>query len=122
MKQEWIKDYLNNEGKQVCPAGNNSYSRYLTTALKFALKNQAEDKKPVLFLLLKENYLGTGSVMMNGEAYSRYPGEGEMLLVEGKEVIVLGIDSEILVLNKHESFKNYFQKKLMVIYLFMKDS
>ena len=88
-------------------------------ALKFAFKDQAQDKKPVLFLLLNRNYAGTGSVMLNGEAYSSYPDEGEMLLMEGKLVKILGFDSEVEVLNKHESFKNYFQNKLMVVYLFM---
>ena len=59
--------------------------------------------------------------MMNGEAYSSYPSEGEMLLLEGKEVTILGFDSEVVVLNKHESFKNFFRKKLMVVYLFLRD-
>ena len=57
--------------------------------------------------------------MMNGEAYSSYPSEGEMLLVDGVRVTILGFDSEVEVLNKHESFGNYFQKKLMVVYLDM---
>ena len=39
--------------------------------------------------------------MMNGEAYSSYPEEGEMLLMEGKQVKILGIDPEVVVLNKH---------------------
>ena len=121
MKQDWIGDYLKNVGNEVHPGGSNSYSRNLTTALKFAFKDQAQDKKPVLFLLLQRNHRGVGSVMMNGEAYSSYPSEGEMLLLEGVPVTILGFDSEVEVLNKHESFKNFFQKKLMVLYLFLKD-
>ena len=108
-------------GKEVRPAGNNSYSRNLTVALKFAFKDQAQDKKPVLFLLLHPNYVGEGSVMLNGEAYSSYPDEGEMLLQEGKAVWILGFDSEVVVLNKHETFKNFFQKNLTVVYLFMQE-
>ena len=119
MKQDWINDYLVNVGKEVRPAGNNSYSRNLTVALKFAFNGATQEKKPVLFLLLKGNYYGTGSVMLNGEAYSSYPDEGEMLLMEGQQVQVLGFDSEVEVLNKHESFGNFFQNKLMVVYLFM---
>ena len=57
--------------------------------------------------------------MMNGEAYSSYPSEGEMLLMEGFPVTILGFDSEVEILNKHESFKNFFRKKLMVLYLFL---
>ena len=109
MKQDWIKDYTDNVGKEVRPAGNNSYSRNLTTALGFAFKNKAQDKKPVLFLVLHPNHYGWRSVMLNGEAYSSYPSEGEMLLKEGQEVRILGYDSEIMFLNKHESFNNYFQ-------------
>ena len=86
MKQDWIWDYYKNVGKRVHPGGSNSYSRNLTTALKFAFKDQAQDKKPVLFLLLHQNYSGCGGVMMNGEAYSSYPSEGEMLLLEGQLV------------------------------------
>ena len=59
--------------------------------------------------------------MLNGEAYSSYPSEVEMLLTEGMKVRILGFDPEVVVLNKHESFKNFFQKKLMVIYLFMNE-
>ena len=59
--------------------------------------------------------------MFNGEAYSSYPSEGEMLFEEGCCVKILGIDSEVEILNKHESFKNFFRKKLMVVYLFLKD-
>ena len=121
MKQEWIQPYVDNVGKFVHPAGSNSYSRNLTVALDFAFKDQAQDKKPVLFLLLKGNYLGQGSVMMNGEAYSSYPSEGEMLLAEGVGVRILGFGSEVEVLNKHKSFKNFFRKNLMVLYLFMRD-
>ena len=110
MKQEWINDYLDNLGEIAHPPGNKSYSWNLTEALKFAFKDQTKDKKPVLFLLLKGNYLCKGSVMMNGEAYTSYPEEGEMLIMDGMPVKILGSDSEVVVLNKHESFKNYFQK------------
>ena len=55
MKEEWIKDYVDNVGEAVHLPGNNSYSRNLTTALDFAFKNPAQDKKPILFLLLHRN-------------------------------------------------------------------
>ena len=90
MKQEWIQPYVDNVGKKVYPRGTNSYSRNLAVALKFAFKDPAEDKKPVLFLALKHNKKNWGSVMMNGEAYSSYPSEGEMLLLEGCWVWILG--------------------------------
>ena len=43
--------------------------------------------------------------MMNGEAYTSYPSEGEMLLMEGVEVKILGLDSDVKVNNKHVSLK-----------------
>ena len=52
MKQVWIQPYLDNVGKVVHPAGSNSYSRNLTVALGYSFKDQAQDKIPVLFLLL----------------------------------------------------------------------
>ena len=58
---------------------------------------------------------------MNSQAYSSYPSEGEMLLREGQAVTVLGFESEVVVLNQHESFKKFFQKKFTVIYLFTRD-
>ena len=42
-----------------------------------------------------------------------------MLLKEGEAVTILGFDSEVVVQNKHDSFKNYLQKKLMVVYLYL---
>ena len=83
MNQEWINYYTDKMGEEMYLPGYNSFSRNLTTALKFAFKDQDQDKLPVLFLLLKGNYLGGGIVMMNSEAYSSYPDEGEMLLREG---------------------------------------
>ena len=59
--------------------------------------------------------------MLNSEAYSSYPSEGEMLIRDGHEVRIMGFDSEVVFLNKHECFKNYFQKKLLVVYLFIYD-
>ena len=119
MKQEWIQPYIDNAGGEwVYLPGSNSCSRNLTTALKFAFKDQAQDKKPVLFLFLKWNYEGKRSMMMNGEAYSSYPEEGEMLLVEGAPVWILGFDEDVVFNNKHKSFEHYYQKKLMVFYLY----
>ena len=96
MEQEWIQDYVDNVGEEVRISGNNSYSRNLTVALKFAFKDQGNLKKPVLFLLLKGNYSGHGSVMLNGEAYSSYPSEGEMLLYEGAPVRILGFEEKVM--------------------------
>ena len=101
MELDWIQDYVNNVGKEVRIPGNSSYSRNLTVALKFAFNDQDNDKKPVLFLLLKGNYSGWGSVMLNGEAYSSYPSEGEMLLYEGAPVWILGFEEKVMFLNKH---------------------
>ena len=88
-------------------------------ALEYSFKDQSKDKKPVLFILLKGNQHGIGSVMMNGKAYSSYPSEGEMLLMEGMEVKILGLEERVKLNNKHENLKLFFKKLLMVVYLYM---
>ena len=57
--------------------------------------------------------------MMNGEAYSSYPSEGEMLLMEGQTVRILGYEKNVVVKNKHESLKSYFAKKVVVFYMYL---
>ena len=56
---------------------------------------------------------------MNSEAYSSYPDEGEMLLQEDATATILGLEDDVEVKNKHESFKNFYQKKFMIIYIFI---
>ena len=119
MLQEWIEPYINKVGQGLRSPGNNSYTRNLSVALNYAFKDQVEDKKPVLFVLLHRNHYGLYSVMMSGEAYSSYPSEGEMLIVEGSMVKILGTEEDVQINNKHESLKEYFTKKVMVVYLYL---
>ena len=51
--------------------------------------------------------------MMNGEAYSSYPSEGEMLLVEGMEGIILVLEELFKVYDKLLSLKEYFGRQVM---------
>ena len=119
MKHEWIEPYVMAVAEKVSPPGNLSFSRSLSVALSFAFNDQAQDKIPVLFVLLKQNYWGYGCVMMNGEAYTCYPSEGEMLLMEGFPIRILGFENNVVINNKHESLKEYYSKQVMVVYLYL---
>ena len=58
---------------------------------------------------------------MNGEAYSSYPSEGEILLIESCPVVILAFDASVNIKNKHQSLKDYYDKDVMVFYLFLRN-
>ena len=90
MSKEWVAPYIQNIGAKVHLPGIVSCSRNLSIALQFAFREQNPDKVPVVFMFLMQNYKGPRGIMMNHEAYSSYPSEGEMLLMEGAAVSILG--------------------------------
>ena len=53
---------------------------------------------------------------MNSEVYSQYPSEGEILLMEGAPVLVLG-HSVVEIKNKHPSVQQFAGNKVTVIYM-----
>ena len=81
MKIDWINPYLQNvDSEAVCIPGNTSCSRDPKVALRFAFDNMKEGEFPVLFVIACQNYWPPSGIMMNNEAYSAYPDEGEFLL------------------------------------------
>ena len=54
---------------------------------------------------------------MNSEVYSSYPSEGEILLMEGINVWVLG-HTIVEIKNKHPSMQKYTGNKVTVIFMF----
>ena len=54
---------------------------------------------------------------MNNEAYTAYPAEREIILQEGIQVYVLGLET-IIIENDHLTFKAYNKKEISVIHLF----
>ena len=75
--------------------------------------------RPVLFVKLIQNYGSPSGVLMNSEAYSSYPHEAEMLLMEGVRGYILGFDEKFEISNKHEAMKQFNGKELMVIYMYI---
>jgi len=54
---------------------------------------------------------------MSNEAYTAYPDEGEVLLTEGKEVWILGIDENVKIENDNEEMELYNGKTVTIVYL-----
>ena len=47
---------------------------------------------PVLFLISVQNYNGFNGFRLNGEKYSAYPLEREVILLDGTKVIVMKVE------------------------------
>ena len=43
---------------------------------------------------------------MTNSGYSAYPGEQEILLMDGFKCFVLGVEEDVLIINDHPSFKD----------------
>ena len=61
-------------------------------------KQKAEDIA-VLFVICCRNYQSPAGIRMNNEAYTSYPSEKEVLLCEGCELYVSGIERNVLICN-----------------------
>merc|ERR1719240_812926 len=119
MKQEWINPYLENVGgDSVFIPGNTSCSRNPKVALGFALDEVKEDFIPVLFVIACQNYYAPYGILMNNEAYTAYPEEGEFLLIEGCGVYVLAVDSDVKIENNFAGMQYYNAKTITIIHLF----
>ena len=44
---------------------------------------------------------------MNNEAFTAYPAEGELLLVEGIRVWILGVEKDVMINNTHDKMAKY---------------
>ena len=89
----------------------------MKVALKFATDNPKPDTTPVLFVFLFRNYDKVSGLMMNNEAFTAYPCEGELLLCEGKQVFVLDIERGHEIENQHESMQKFNGRSITIIYL-----
>ena len=87
-------------------------------ALGFALDEVKEDFIPVLFVIACKNYHAPNGILMNNEAYTAYPEEGEFLLQEGCIVFVQAVDSDVKIENSFTGMEYYNAKTITVIHLF----
>lgn len=98
--------------------GNISCSKDLHIGLVFGTSNPRPDFSPVLFVIGCRNYNLVRGMWMNNEAYTSYPAEGEILMMEGCRMYVLSVDKDVLITNAHASFSSYNGQRLTVINLF----
>lgn len=99
MRREWIRDFLDKRNGSVKFKGFTSCSRSLRVALGFAFNDDDPDYMPVVFSIACSNYAGPLGVVMNSEAYTAYPQEGEVLFMEGATVNVWGIEYGVKIVN-----------------------
>lgn len=118
MKEEQLTPWIQNIGKLVSIPGNASCSQNLKIALGFALNNPKAKHVPTLFVISCRNYESPQGIRMNNEAYTAFPCERETLLMEGCIVYILGVEREVLIKNRYESFSEYKGKTLTLIHLF----
>lgn len=71
--------------------GNSSCSKSPLVGLKFAFDSKHELDIPTLFVIACQNFKRIQGMAMNNEAYSAYPSEAEVLLMEGCEVFILDV-------------------------------
>ena len=124
LKQDQINDYKTKaaSGDRYHLAGQTSCFESLDIGLKhaFGALDQAgarsSEQAPVLFVYTVQNYWSYMGVRLNNEAFTAYPGEGELLLCDGCPVYVLGV-SQVVVGNGHADFAKYTGKALTVIYM-----
>ena len=67
------------------------------------------------------NYDGTMGLLMNNEAYTAYPEEGELLLPEGKKVYILKIEEGVKIKNTHKGMQQFSDKTITIVYLYDSD-
>ena len=131
MKEAWYKPYEENiikKGKgengrvnRVQLPGNTSCSQNLHIALDFAFKNQKTDTHAILFVISTQNYLGPLGIRMNNEAYTSFPREREILLMEGLKLYVLAFERDVKIENPHATFATLNGKTVHIVHLFIYD-
>ena len=101
MKKEQVDAFEFKKGDWIGLRGSTSCSRNPKVALNFAFNNLEGTKVPVLFVKFIRNYEQSYGIMLNSEAYSSYPSEGEYLLQEGYMVKILEIEHKFKIKNKN---------------------
>lgn len=105
MEEKWIDDwdqavsfvkYDDGNPLPVHLPGIISCSESIKVGLDFALRNANAETKPVLFVILCQNYHGFEGVRMNNESCNAYPGEKDVLLMESARLYVLTVQRDIL--------------------------
>ncbi len=120
MKPEWLEPWIEKVGANcVCIPGNTSCSQNLRVAIGFAIPEHPKpDFTSVLFVISCKNYESPAGIRMNNEAYTSFPVEREILLVEGCGVWVLEVEENVIIDNNHADFSRYNGKVITIVHLF----
>lgn len=76
-----------------------------------------DDEVSVMFIISVQNYNGFKCFRLNGEKYSAYPQEKEVILLDGTQVAVMNVE-EVQIDNDAEDFEHLKGKSLVIIHLF----
>ena len=88
-------------------------------ALGFAMPDWIKDNQtPTLFVFACQNYINVSGLTMNNEAYTAYPSEAEVLLCEGCEIWVLGVDKSVKISNNEGQIAPFNGQQMTVVHLF----
>ena len=118
MKADWLYAWQKSVGKYVNMPGNASCSQNLKIALDFAITNLKQDNISVLFVISCQNYNSPSGIRMNNKAYSSFPSESEILLMEGCLINILAVEEEVLISNNLASFVPFKNKKITIVHLY----
>ncbi len=117
MKVQWLKPWLKIVGSHVNIPGYASCSQNLKIALGFATGNPKPEYTSVLFVISSQNYTAPDGVRMNNEAYTSYPVESEILLMEGCYFYVLAVEKNVIIDNNHPDFEDFNGKSITILHL-----
>ena len=91
MEPDWVNDWEECLLKPTIMPGYSSCSESLAVALGFATKNSKVGNEAVLFAITILNTDCSGYTQLDNEAFSSYPSEKEILLMEGRQIYVLAV-------------------------------
>ena len=127
MEKQWIQDWIDDIGKEIRLHGTTSTSRNLEVALDYSKchTKYEDNKQAVLFVFHMDNWNGTCAFRMTDERFTAYPYEQEVLLMEGKAVIVLEVEDGLVIKNdiktsedEDDDIRRFNNKTISVIYCF----
>jgi len=145
LKKEWVnewRDQVSRESvsmqgepiaKQLTLQGNTITFESFRVALNFArckdntglhthipydfTNKETANECSVMFMISVQNYYGFNGFRLNGEKYSAYPLEKEVILLDGTQVAVMKVE-DVKVNSNDEDFKRLNGKTLTFIHLF----
>ena len=118
-KQDRLKHWTKKIGSLVRIPQITSCSQSLKVALNLAIPDEPKPGySSVLFVIICHNYYSPKGIRLNNGAYTPFPAEREMLLMEGVAVWVLEVEESIYIDNDHDSFTKFNGSTLTIVHLY----